>query len=421
MKKHTLSILILASSLFFPSIAMSDYPTTIDKNSFKLFWDTFDLTDYDTPPDASLDLGYYVSWKDWYGKYYRTPFHRSLAIAYPKNNIWSADFSGFCYIPGWNNRNEADVAALDCCKEFKEKSHTCTILFRNNDILDKNYLTALNPKMPANAYESGTSWKCNTGYTKTGVRCLQNEINVEVIKSSLPNCPESGVWNNCFGTHTWDDGEKYIGEWKNDEYFGQGTSLYSGENAGDKYAGEWKSSEFNGQGTYTFADGKINAGEWQNHLMNGLGIVIYPDGTKKEGIFKEDVFQSSKKYVPKNAYSTGANWACNTGYKKSGFVCLNEKPSVIPANAYAFDSSWKCNTGYTKTGSSCQIIPANATSTNSGWKCNTGFTKNGDSCNKIEEASDYLEELLKLKVLLDSGVIDKDEFDKLKKKIIDNV
>ena len=108
-------------------------------------------------------------------------------------------------------------------------------------------------------------------------------------------------------------------------------------------------------------------------------------------------------------------------YKKSGFVCLNEKPSVIPANAYAFDSSWKCNTGYTKIGSSCQIIPANATSTNSGWKCNTGFTKNGDSCNKIEEASDYLEELLKLKVLLDSGVIDKDEFDKLKKKIIDNV
>jgi len=297
MKKHTLSVLILASSLFFPSIAMSDYPTTIDKNSLKLFWDTFDLIDYDTPPDASEDIGYYESWKDWYGKYYRTTFHRSMAYAYPKNNIKSGDFSGFCYIPGWNNRSEADVAALDCCKQYKEKSHTCTILFRNNDILDKNYLAVLNPIIPPNAYASGTSWKCKSGYMKAGDSCKKEEI-------------------------------------------------------------------------------------------------------------------------PANAKASGSSWKCNTGYKKSGNRC---NKIYVPANASLSGTGWKCNTGYTKIDRSCQVVPANATSTNSGWKCNTGFTKNGNSCNKIEEATDYLEDLLKLKVLLDSGVIDKDEFDKLKKKIMDNV
>ena len=40
---------------------------------------------------------------------------------------------------------------------------------------------------------------------------------------SLPPCPESGVWNNCFGTHTYThaNGEKYVGEWKDDKKHGQ--------------------------------------------------------------------------------------------------------------------------------------------------------------------------------------------------------
>ena len=41
---------------------------------------------------------------------------------------------------------------------------------------------------------------------------------------SLPPCPESGVWNNCFGTYTTDNGfTKYVGEWKDDKSHGQGT------------------------------------------------------------------------------------------------------------------------------------------------------------------------------------------------------
>jgi len=39
------------------------------------------------------------------------------------------------------------------------------------------------------------------------------------------------------GTYTFPDGQKYEGEWKDDEYHGQGTFTWSD---GDKYVGEFK-------------------------------------------------------------------------------------------------------------------------------------------------------------------------------------
>ena len=90
-------------------------------------------------------------------------------------------------------------------------------------------------------------------------------------------------------------------------------------------------------------------------------------------------------------------------------------------NASLSGTSWKCNYGYTKIGTSCQVVPANATVTSSGWKCNTGFTKDGNSCNTVEESIDYIEELKKIKELLDSGIINEEEFKKMKQKVIDNM
>ncbi len=90
---------------------------------------------------------------------------------------------------------------------------------------------------------------------------------------SLPPCLEKGVWNNCFGTYTTDDGTKYVGEWKDDQSHGQGTETYT---KGDKYVGQWK-------------DGK----------KNGQGIQYHGDGTvDKEGIFKDGKFQANLKPLP---------------------------------------------------------------------------------------------------------------------------
>ena len=125
-----------------------------------------------------------------------------------------------------------------------------------------------------------------------------------------------------------------------------------------------------------------------------------------------------KTVIPTNAHASGSSWACDTGYKKVGSKC---NKIYVPKNASLSGSSWKCNYGYTKIGTSCQVVPANATVTSSGWECNTGFTKDGNSCNKVEESMDYIEELKKIKELLDSGVINEEEFKKMKQKVIDNM
>ena len=77
--------------------------------------------------------------------------------------------------------------------------------------------------------------------------------------SDLPPCPkdQTQTYDNCFGTDTWANGKKYVGEWKNDKYHGNGTMTYS---RGDKYVGEYKDGKRNGKGTYTFASGSF-AGE----------------------------------------------------------------------------------------------------------------------------------------------------------------
>ena len=57
-----------------------------------------------------------------------------------------------------------------------------------------------------------------------------------VCNVGFAECIE-GDCNNGYGTSTWADGEKYVGEWKDGKEDGQGTYTYAN---GDKYVGEFK-------------------------------------------------------------------------------------------------------------------------------------------------------------------------------------
>ncbi|MDP6023225.1 MAG: hypothetical protein QGG19_18310, partial [Alphaproteobacteria bacterium] len=56
---------------------------------------------------------------------------------------------------------------------------------------------------------------------------------------ALPPCPEdqSQRYHNCYGTYVSDNGDKYVGEYRDDEKHGQGTETYAD---GDKYVGEFR-------------------------------------------------------------------------------------------------------------------------------------------------------------------------------------
>ena len=82
-------------------------------------------------------------------------------------------------------------------------------------------------------------------------------------ESALPDCPadQSLRFHNCFGTYTWPSGQKYVGEFKDDDRQGRGTQTWPD---GRKYVGEFNVGKFHGQGTHTWPDGNA----WKGYFMN---------------------------------------------------------------------------------------------------------------------------------------------------------
>ena len=81
--------------------------------------------------------------------------------------------------------------------------------------------------------------------------CLILLVFLGVVGKSfaLPSCPSSGVFHNCFGTATYADGRKYVGECK-------------------------------------------------NNRPSGLGIRTYADGRVEEGVFEDGKFLYAEKATP---------------------------------------------------------------------------------------------------------------------------
>jgi len=68
------------------------------------------------------------------------------------------------------------------------------------------------------------------------------------------------------GTYTWDNGDKYVGEYKDNLRDGLGTYTWAN---GDKYVGEFKDGKSHGQGTLTNVDGTVEEGQWENDKFLG--------------------------------------------------------------------------------------------------------------------------------------------------------
>lgn len=140
-------------------------------------------------------------------------------------------------------------------------------------------------------------------------------------ESRKRDCPKSpsAYFDNCFGIFEFDGGDKYVGEFKDDDFHGLGTYIFPD---GDVFRGYFQNGKWNGLGLYMFGstgtakgdvqlgvyrDGSINGegvylfnsdGEWAgdifagNHkdgLAEGLGAYFYSDGAKFIGLYGDDV------------------------------------------------------------------------------------------------------------------------------------
>ena len=103
---------------------------------------------------------------------------------------------------------------------------------------------------------------------------------------ALPDCPKDQTkrYHNCYGTYTFgsgpNEGDKYVGEFKDNKFHGQGTYTYAD---GQKYVGEWKDDKGHGQGTYTRADGAKYVGEFKDGQPHGQGTYTWSNGIKFSG------------------------------------------------------------------------------------------------------------------------------------------
>ena len=66
-----------------------------------------------------------------------------------------------------------------------------------------------------------------------------------------------------FGRYIWNDGEYFIGTWKDDERC-KGVMYF---NNGNKYEGEFLGDKSNVRGKYTHANGRIIEGLWINGIF----------------------------------------------------------------------------------------------------------------------------------------------------------
>ena len=87
------------------------------------------------------------------------------------------------------------------------------------------------------------------------------------VSSALPPCPSDPTANydNCFGTYTYADGDKYVGAFKDGNFNGQGTFTFAD---GEKYVGEFKDDKYNGHG--------VNGGVNLVHQDISLGYCLNP-------------------------------------------------------------------------------------------------------------------------------------------------
>lgn len=106
----------------------------------------------------------------------------------------------------------------------------------------------------------------------------------ELFKNNKETGCVSGDCQNKFGYMVWDNGDNFIGFFKDGR-------LYMGEYTfanGDVYKGYFNSqNEFDNMGVFSFVDKSIYNGRWSNGQYNGKGYYHNKDGVQQIGIWKD--------------------------------------------------------------------------------------------------------------------------------------
>ena len=99
-----------------------------------------------------------------------------------------------------------------------------------------------------------------------------------------------------YGEYIWNNGAKYMGNWKDNKLNGKGIYIYSDNK---KYEGEFVDNEKNGKGKFKWSDGREYIGEFKKDKKEGLGKFLWTDGRIYIGFWKNNKQHGLGKYISK--------------------------------------------------------------------------------------------------------------------------
>ena len=84
---------------------------------------------------------------------------------------------------------------------------------------------------------------------------------------------------------------QYRGDFLNDKKWGYGVFRWT---SGSIYKGNYRNDEREGYGEMYWTDGSVYKGEWHNGIQHGYGTMIFPDKTFIKGYFKNNLYLGEK-------------------------------------------------------------------------------------------------------------------------------
>lgn len=122
--------------------------------------------------------------------------------------------------------------------------------------------------------------------------CMESKGYKEVyVRESASQGMTSNVRSG-YGTLTFPNGAKYVGEYKDNRPHGQGVRTFPD---GQKQVGEFRDGKLNGQAIITFASGRKYVGECADDKRHGQGTLYDSNGsTVQSGTWANDALVGSR-------------------------------------------------------------------------------------------------------------------------------
>ena len=163
---------------------------------------------------------------------------------------------------------------------------------------------------------------CNVGFADNHGECTQGDC------------------NNGYGTFTFTDGSKYVGEYKDGKKHGQGTLTLAD---GSKYIGEFENNVGHGQGTMTLADGQKYVGEFKDGKKYGPNTYISPEEEKRIAEEEKRIAEAGEDLYGKKLYCKGSNildFSRMFDVEEIAAIVFNKNHQATLSYGYAMDGTF---------------------------------------------------------------------------------